>query len=80
MIATARRASERRHHMKAAGAFTLELNVTWPQKYLDFKVREVIEAYDGIDVFINSAGCIETGFVEDARYVESTLMSHIADT
>ena len=56
VVATARRATERLQHLGAAGAYILDLDVTWPQQQMDQSIRQGIEAYGGIDVLINNAG------------------------
>ena len=71
VIATARRARERLEHLKAAGAFILDLDLTWPQQGIDDAIRQAIDAYGGINVLVNNAGYLEAGLVEDVRYVGS---------
>ena len=73
VIATARRAKERLGHLQAAGAFILDLDLTWPQRQIDDTIRRAINAYDGIDVLVNNAGYVEVGLVEEIRYVESSM-------
>lgn len=69
VVATARRGKERLDLLRAAGAFILDLDVTWPQQDIDNIIKEAIEAYGSVDVLINNAGYLEAGLVEDVRYV-----------
>ena len=67
VIATARRANERLEHLKAAGAFVLDLDVTWPQPQIDDTIRQATDVYSGIDVLVNNAGYVEVGLAEEIR-------------
>ena len=75
VVATARRAKERLGKLEAAGAFVLDLDVTWPQQQIDDTIRQAIDVYGRIDVLVNNAGYLEAGLVEEVRYVESSLAS-----
>lgn len=68
VIASARRAHERLHHLKDAGAAILDLDMTASQSELDAKIEEALKIYGGIDVLVNNAGCIDAGVVEELEY------------
>ena len=73
VVATARMAKERLGPLRAAGAFVLDLDLTWPQQQIDGAIRQAIDVYGSIDVLVNNAGYVEMGLVEEIRYVEPTL-------
>ena len=68
VIASGRKASSRLEHLKAAGAYLLDLDVTASQAELNQKVSEALAAYGKIDILVNNAGYVESGFVEELTY------------
>ena len=68
VIATSRGDKQRLQELETAGAFTLELDVTWPQSRIDDTMRVALERYDRIDVLVNNAGYIESGLLEDVSH------------
>ncbi len=70
VIATGRQADTKLSHLKDTGASILDLDVTSPQAEIDFKIAEALKIYDGgIDVLVNNAGYMQSGFVEEMTYV-----------
>ena len=66
VIATGRQADTKLSHLKNTGASILDLDVTSPQAEIDFKIAEALKIYDGgIDVLVNNAGYMQSGFVEE---------------
>ena len=65
VIASGRNAESKLQHLKASGAHILDLDVTASQNELNHKVKELLAEYDGVDVLVNNAGYIESGFVEE---------------
>ena len=72
VIATARRAKERLQHLETAGAFILDLDLTWTQLQIDRTIGKALGAYGGIDILINNAGYVEAGLMEEVKYVRTS--------
>lgn len=68
VIATGRNASSKLQHLSGTGAHVLDLDVTASQAELNEKVSEALKVYGGIDLLVNNAGYIESGFVEELTY------------
>jgi NADP-dependent 3-hydroxy acid dehydrogenase YdfG len=64
VIATARN-SARIANLKAKGAETLELDVTWPFEKIEAAFTQAEQIYGHIDVLINNAGYVVAGFLEE---------------
>lgn len=72
VIATGRQADIKLAHLKDTGASILELDVTSPQAAIDSKIAEALKIYDGgIDVLVNNAGYMQSGFVEEMTFVDT---------
>ncbi|KAI1102879.1 NAD(P)-binding protein [Jackrogersella minutella] len=67
VIATSRKL-DKIAHLRQAGAFTLELDVTHPQHGISDTISKAIDVYGRIDVVVNNAGYIVTGGWEDVEY------------
>lgn len=66
VIATGRQADIKLSHLKDTGASILDLDVTSPQAEIDAKIGEAMKIHDGgIDVLVNNAGYMQSGFVEE---------------
>lgn len=74
VIATGRQADTKLSHLKTTGASMLELDVTAPQAEIDAKIDEALRIYgSGIDVVVNNAGYMQSGFVEEMTFVVESL-------
>lgn len=70
VIATGRQADIKLSHLKTTGASILDLDVTAPQAEIEAKIDEAWKLYEnGIDVVVNNAGYMQSGFVEDMTFV-----------
>lgn len=70
VIATGRQADTKLSHLKTTGASILDLDVTAPQAEIDGKIDEALRIYgSGIDVVVNNAGYMQSGFVEEMTFV-----------
>lgn len=69
VIATARGDVQRLNHLEDAGAKVLQLDVTASQTELNETIEKAVAIYGGIDVLVNNAGYIESGLVEEVRWV-----------
>lgn len=79
VIATGRQADTRLSHLKPTGASILDLDVTAPQADVEDKINAALQLYDnGIDVLVNNAGFMQSGFVEDMTFVEECNPSTLA--
>ena len=65
VIATARRASSL-ESLKAAGADTLELDVTAPEAVIDARIKEAHGIYGRLTYVVNAAGYVLEGTCEEA--------------
>lgn len=70
VIATARNADQI-SSLKELGAATLQLDVTATQEQLNLKAEEAVAIYGRIDVFVNNAGYVQFGTIEETRYEEN---------
>lgn len=70
VIATARTMASL-DDLRAKGAQTYELDVTWPDEKLSSVVSAAIAKTNRIDILVNNAGYILTGGIEEARQVHS---------
>jgi len=68
-IASGRSADTRLAHLKSTGAAILDLDVTDTQQIIDEQIKKAIEIYGGIDVLVNNAGYMMSGFVEEMTCV-----------
>ena len=68
VIASGRNAWSRLQHLKEKGAHILDLDVTSSQDVLNKTVAEALKVYGGIDLLVNNAGYVESGFVEELTY------------
>lgn len=76
VVASGRNAETKLAHLKDTGATILDLDTTSPLDVVETKVQQAWDAYPGgIDVVVNNAGNIISGFVEETTYV--TLYQHI---
>lgn len=71
VIATGRQADIKLSHLKATGASILDLDVTSLQAEIDTKMAEALNIYGGIDVLVNNAGYMQSGFVEEMTFVDT---------
>ena len=70
VIATGRQADTKPSHLKTTGALILDLDVTAPQAEIDAKIDKALKFHDGgIDVLVNNAGYMQSGFVEEMTFV-----------
>lgn len=65
VIATGRRLSAL-SSLKAAGAATLELDVTAPEAIIDAKIKEAHDIYGYLTYIVNAAGYVLEGTCEEA--------------
>lgn len=72
VIITARGDIKRLSHWESSGAKALVLDVTASQTKLNEIIQQAISLFDGIDVLVNNAGYVESGLVEEARFVFET--------
>lgn len=71
VIASGRQADTRLSHLKKTGASILNLDVTAPQAEIEAEIAKALKFYDnGIDVLVNNAGFMQSGFVEEMTFVE----------
>ena len=71
VIATGRQADTRLSHLKSTGASILDLDITAPQANVEDKPNAALQVYDnGMDVLVNNAGYMQSGFVGDMTFVE----------
>lgn len=71
VIATARK-TEKLKPLEAAGAATLQLDITDSQQSIRDTIAKAISIYGRIDVLVNNASYIQIGTWEDLEYVESS--------
>lgn len=69
VIASGRNVSSKLQHLKGTGAHILDIDVTASQAVLNEKITEALKVYGGIDVLVNNAGYVQSGFVEELTYV-----------
>ena len=65
VIASGRNASSKLQHLKETGASILDLDVTTSQAELNERITEALKFHGRIDVLVNNAGYVESGFVEE---------------
>lgn len=76
VIATARNLSAM-EDLAAAGATTIQLDITASQEELNGKVQEAIQAAGHIDVLVHNAASFQMGTWEDLTFVWFPLISFI---
>lgn len=69
VIATARAPVSRLDDLKAAGASTLELDVSVDKAQIEKVVEEAVKLYGRIDVVVPNAGYVEGAYLEVVTYV-----------
>lgn len=70
VVASGRNAETKLAHLKDTGATLLDLDTTSSVDVVEAKIQQAWDAYPGgIDVVVNNAGNIVSGFVEETTYV-----------